>query len=145
MRIATLLLYFVIMAGTNTIKAQNLDDYQWKNRILLLVDKSADTKALLSQLAVLTADKNGLEERDLIVFRVTPSAVFSSDGTMTKFNPQKLYGDFDLRPNFKGVVLLGKDGGVKMREPFEVTTQRIFTLIDGMPMRRSEIRRSGGS
>jgi len=143
MRFISLILYFILMTGTHTIKAQSLDDYQWKNRILLLVDKSADTNALTSQLAVLNADKKGLAERGLIVFRVTPNAVFSSDGTMTKLNPQKLYGNFNLEANFKGIVLLGKDGGVKMRDPFEVTRQRIFTLIDGMPMRKSEIRNSG--
>jgi len=130
------------MAGTGTIKAQSLDDYQWKNRILLLVDESAYTNALTSQLATLNADKKGLAERDLLVFRVTPDAVFTSDATMTQLNPKALYADYDLKADFKGVVLLGKDGGVKMREPYEVKTQRIFALIDGMPMRRREIRES---
>ncbi|MGB6152689.1 MAG: DUF4174 domain-containing protein [Pricia sp.] len=145
MRLTSFLLYCILMAGTGNIKAQSLDDYQWKNRILLLVDETADTYALTSQLAVLNADKEELADRDLLVFRVTPNAVFASDATMTQLNPKELYADYDLKEDFKGVVLLGKDGGVKMREPFEVKAQRIFALIDGMPMRRREIRESKGN
>ncbi len=123
--------------------AQSLDDYQWKNRIVLLVDASSDTDALQSQLAELTSDKKALKERNLIIFRVTPDAVYVSDGSPSKLKAEKIYYDCDLDSNFKGTLLLGKDGGVKLKKPFEVSAQAVFDLIDGMPMRRREMRESG--
>ena len=40
------------------------------------------------------------------------------------------------------VVLIGKDGGVKLRREGEIDLDEIFERIDGMPMRRNEMRRS---
>ncbi len=122
--------------------AQSLDDFQWKNRIVLLVDASPDTHALQSQLAKLISDRQALKERDLILFRVTPDAVYTSDGSTSKLKAKRIYNDCGLDFNFKGTLLLGKDGGVKLKKPFEVSSQEIFDLIDGMPMRRSEMRES---
>lgn len=123
--------------------AQSLADYQWKNRILLLVDANSNTDALQSQLAELTSDKTALKERDLLIFRVTPDAVYASDGNTSKLKAVNIYDDCGLDLDFKGTLLLGKDGGVKLKKPFEVSSQAVFDLIDGMPMRRSEMRESG--
>lgn len=38
-------------------------------------------------------------------------------------------------------VLIGKDGGVKLRETSPVETDRLFNLIDSMPMRQREMKR----
>lgn len=143
MRPIILVVSILFITLTQTIEAQSLKDYQWKNRVVLLVAKSSDTHALISQLDVLTVDKKALMERDLIIFRVTPTKIYTSDGTETDMKPLKIYWDCDLDIDFTGIVLLGKDGGVKMRELFEVATSKIFSLIDGMPMRRREIRESG--
>ncbi|HDZ15557.1 hypothetical protein LCGC14_1093240 [marine sediment metagenome] len=143
MRFLTFTIYAIIMTFSHTSEAQGLNDYQWKNRILLLVDKSSSSEALISQLEVLNADKKALKERDLIIFRITPDEVLTSNGEKTKIGQNEIYKNYNLESNFKGVILLGKDGGVKMRQPFEVKTQKIFALIDGMPMRKREIRESG--
>ena len=39
------------------------------------------------------------------------------------------------------VFLLGLDGGIKLRQQEIVKTEKLFSLIDGMPMRKAEIRR----
>jgi hypothetical protein len=39
------------------------------------------------------------------------------------------------------VVLLGKDGGVKLRSSEPLAVDRLDSLIDGMPMRRLEMQR----
>ena len=142
MQSAHFILCIMALSNTNITNAQNLGDYQWKNRILLLIDKSFDTDALTSQFAVLTTDKKALTERDLLIFKVTPNSVATSEGTDIKFDPKKIYRDYDLKADFAGVVLLGKDGGVKLEEPFEIAAQKIFSLIDGMPMRKREMRDS---
>ncbi len=120
--------------------AQNLDDFQWKNRIVLLVDASSDTDALKSQLAELISDRQALKERDLILFRVTPEAVYASDGSTSNLTAKDIYENFGLDSNFKGILLIGKDGGIKLKKHFMVSALDIFDLIDGMPMRRREMR-----
>ncbi len=137
------ILSLISMSITQNINAQSLEDYQWKNRVLLLVDASSDTDALKSQQAELTSDKKALKERDLQIFWVTSDAVYFSDGSPSKLNAKKIYDDYALGSNFRGTLLLGKDGGVKLKKPYEVSAQEIFDLIDGMPMRRREMRESG--
>jgi hypothetical protein len=51
----------------------------------------------------------------------------------------EVYNDTDTKRTFSGVVLIGKDGGVKLRNDYVVAPQKILDLIDGMPMRRAEI------
>ena len=123
--------------------SQHIDDYQWKNRILLLVDLAPDSKALTSQLQEFNSEARGLTERDLVIFRVTPNAVYTSKGKPTKMDAMEIYKDYRLDPNFSGTILIGKDGGAKLKKSFEVSTKTIFDLIDGMPMRRAEMREDG--
>ena len=40
-------------------------------------------------------------------------------------------------------ILVGKDGGSKLRQSTPVDSVRLFRLIDSMPMRRDEMRRRG--
>jgi peroxiredoxin len=142
MRFSILILTLFAMALPKDIRAQSLNDYQWKNRILLLVDPGPDTDVLKAQLDELKSDQEALEERDLIIFRVTPDAVYRSDASPSKLRAKKIYEDFDLDSDFSGTVLIGKDGGAKLEEPFEVSARQVFDLIDGMPMRRAEIRKN---
>ena len=41
------------------------------------------------------------------------------------------------------ILLIGEYGGVKMRTVNHVSTEFLFSLIDGMPMRRSELKNRG--
>ncbi len=38
------------------------------------------------------------------------------------------------------IVLVGRDGGEKFRSPEPIPAERLFDLIDAMPMRRREVR-----
>ena len=125
--------------------AQNISDYRWKNRLLVLVDTALETSAMKSQLNRLLVDEDGLKERDIVLFQLTPETLVLSTGRKPKFSPQETYNYLSIPKDFKGLILVGKDGGVKLRKPFVVQAETIFTLIDGMPMRRSEIKRNQGN
>jgi hypothetical protein len=45
-----------------------------------------------------------------------------------------------LRPRGFMVVLIGKDGGVKLRKPFPWDVREFSRSIDKMPMRQQELR-----
>ena len=43
------------------------------------------------------------------------------------------------------LILLGKDGGIKLKRNDRVKFEEIFSLIDSMPMRKDEMRQKGQS
>jgi hypothetical protein len=48
-----------------------------------------------------------------------------------------------LRPRGFMLVLIGKDGGIKLRKPSPWNVREISRIIDKMPMRRQEMRAGG--
>ncbi len=145
MQLTGFLLLLLTLSTCHQMNAQSLDDYRWKNRVLVLADVAIDSEALQSQLQVFTADKEALADRNLIIFLVTKNVVYRANGESSEMNAQRLRKNLDIQQGFRGTLLIGKDGGVKMREEFQVDPETIFTLIDGMPMRRAEMRKSGKS
>ena len=125
--------------------AQHITDYQWKNRLVFLVDDTMDTKAIRSQLKTLIQEGDALVDRDILLFQLTPKGVFTSEGATTKLSADDTYRKLSIPKDFKGILLIAKDGGVKLKKGFEVKPELIFTLIDGMPMRRSELNRNKGN
>ena len=121
--------------------AQGIQQYKWKNRILLLVDKTIDSKKLQAQRDLFAAKSAELDERLMLIFLVTPYEVHFYDGQTSKLVSSEIYKSLSISTEFTGVILIGKDGGVKLKKNFEVKTDAIFSLIDGMPMRRSEMKR----
>lgn len=106
------------------------DPYRWKNRILVI---NQEMKGSQNQLDGFLQKTEELDDRDLLVF------VQEGDRLICK--------NAEIKPlstdtqNYPGVTLIGKDGGVKLKQDEMVDLQVIFDLIDSMPMRRSEMRR----
>ena len=106
---------------------------QWKHRVLLLFAPDDHASALVRQRSILDADPKGLDERDIRVFAVTGNASNAPD----------LRKQFDVRTDQFAVVLIGKDGGRKLKKNAPVELAALYGKIDAMPMRRDEMRRSG--
>ncbi|MFD0798167.1 DUF4174 domain-containing protein [Maribacter chungangensis] len=121
--------------------AQNISDYKWENRLIFLVDEEPETSIMNSQLKILEAKSDELKERDIMVFQLTPKTILLSNGEETRLSSIETYRSLAIPTDFKGIILVGKDGGVKLKKPYIVPVANIFTLIDGMPMRKSEIKR----
>ena len=84
---------------------------------------------LQQQLQALQKDSSGLVERDVIVNVVNPG------DQLYKRHQVVLAEPFT-------VILIGKDGGEKYRSANLLTTGKLFAIIDAMPMRRAEMKRS---
>jgi len=137
---------------TTTVMAQNDDfiktnpaDFQWENRILIVIADQESDSLFNEQVSDFEGRENGFKDRDLITFYVFRK------GT-SRLNEQPLdpvsaeeileqYGS-DL-PDFR-LLLIGKDGGVKLQKDSPVLVQDIFGLIDSMPMRQREMREKTG-
>jgi hypothetical protein len=119
----------------------DLESYTWKNRIVLLFSDSDSNTDLEVQVRELLSDKEGLEERYLKIFKIShgESAIdlLSQDTLRMKHNLRAKYKVSDA--GFY-VVLIGKDGSVKYNDSSPVSGEKLFAIIDAMPMRKSEMR-----
>lgn len=127
--------FLLIMALATSSYGQNLSDYQWTNRIIILSDQEQDFSKAKEALKTLSAFDKGLKERDLLIF-------IHRDGKRYDTNFKMVNKDIgkSIPKNFIGYFLIGKDGGIKSQKPYPIDPVSIFTLIDGMPMRRAEIK-----
>lgn len=112
---------------TESLKQATINQYRWSKRPILVFASSAQDAAYTQQLATLASDTPGLVERDIVVL--------SDIGP----NPANEVRDALQIEGFE-VVLIGKDGGVKLRSKTPVDLDRIFARIDSMPMRQREMR-----
>ncbi|WP_425237992.1 DUF4174 domain-containing protein [Ulvibacterium sp.] len=134
------LIITVILLSTFKGGTQQLEDYQWKNRVLLFFDVSWESNAINSQLGKFSGVREEIVDRDLILFVATPKGIFTGRGHPQDMQLKDVYNTANVSEKFKGVVLIGKDGGVKLKKDFEINPQLVFDLIDSMPMRRAEMR-----
>ena len=78
----------------------------------------------------------------MIVFQIYETgSSFKGMSELDHEMADKLRRNFSVAPGQLTVILVGKDGGVKLRRNEQVNLNEIFLLIDGMPMRREEMRR----
>jgi hypothetical protein len=124
---------------------QNITDYQWKNRLVFLVGETIETPVMRSQLKSFLKQADALEEREILIIQLTPKEVVVYSRAESKLSPDAIYYHLSISKDFKGVLLVGKDGGVKLKRTFEVQPEVIFSLIDGMPMRKSELKSTKGN
>jgi len=112
------------------LHGQNLDDYLWKKRVIVLFKGGDFNSAWEEQHQLLKSYASALRERDMLV--ISPDEKTKS----------KWLQKFNLKNDFNGLVLIGKDGGLKLKEEYIVEPTTLFSLVDSMPMRRAEIKRN---
>ena len=120
-------------------------DFQWDNRILVVTANSESDSLYQKQMREFEDREEGFRDRDLIIFslfrngmsRLDQQALHqeSSEAILEKYGS----GDSDFR-----ILLIGKDGGVKLQKDAPVSVEDIFGLIDSMPMRQREMREGTG-
>jgi hypothetical protein len=137
----TLLAAATLAAGlADAAAAAPLADYRWTNRVVLLFAPT-DTTTLVEQTKELLADKPGLVARDVVVLAVVgrepPRLVFGP--TPRAVPADALRQRYDVaEPIGFTVILVGKDGGEKLRQTHPIRRDQLYGSIDAMPMRRGE-------
>lgn len=120
----------VIVASAAYAAPTDLASYRWKARPLVIIAPSEDQPAFKKQMAEVEAQTQALNERDMVVLKVTRS-------------DDPLRTTLGVRGDAFQVVLVGKDGHIAERWSSPVSLSTVFALIDRMPMRRDEMRRQG--
>lgn len=114
----------VIFVGVT--KDTDLSSYQWTHRPIVVFANSPEDVNYTRQIKMLESGLNQLLVRDVVV--------------LTDTNPSEVSPLRELlRPRGFALLLIGKDGQVKLRKPFPWSARELSRAIDKMPMRRQEL------
>lgn len=133
----------VLLVSMNCSKAQieNLQDFQWKNRLLIIYAGDKQASTLENQLDAIRVAEEGYEERDLLVIILKDQTVTiwnSSASHHLKFDD--ITDQLSIATDKSYVnLLIGKDGRVKLRDETLIANKKLFNTIDAMPMRQREM------
>ena len=120
-----LLLSFMAIMIPIEIQGIELNQYLWKNRIILTFADDQDHPDLIRLKVEMKENECEILNRDLLHFHFSNDHYF---GKLTTTNDQ-----------FLRILLIGKDGGIKYESSRSVSILLLFELIDSMPMRQDEM------
>jgi hypothetical protein len=122
--------------------SQDLSSHLWKNRLLLVITDSIKNNTYDDQLKMLREFEEGVSERKLIVYKVIPEKYSVGLLENAWIASPKLYNDFKKNNDSEfEIILIGLDGGVKLRTNELLIAEELFGRIDSMPMRIREMQR----
>lgn len=122
--------------------AFELVDYQWRNRLLVLVAASPEQPSVAVALDRVEQSATALTERHVVVIQLFTQATSLADGQpLTTAEAEGLRKELAVERHDEALILIGKDGDIKRRAPLQTNLAEIFAQIDAMPMRREEMRR----
>ena len=104
------------------------DQFLWTARPVVIFADTADDPAFVDQVASLRRDGRALASRDVVL------VLDSAPSANSAWRQQ-------LRPQGFSLVLIDKDGQVKIRRPVPWDAREIGRAIDRLPLRRQEIGR----
>ena len=111
-------------------KDTKLTIFEWTHRPIVVFSNSPNDVNFKLQIKFLEDNMKALKERDVIVLTDT------DPGKNTALRQK-------LRPRGFALLLIGKDGQVKLRKPFPWNVRELSRVIDKMPMRRQEMNSKG--
>lgn len=129
-------LYLMILAMMMTFgqdKDLKLEDLKWKNRVVLFFPVEGEQDLDMTDSLLLE-----MEERKLALFIFGDSLFSNHDKTFSPNEINQLQKRYQMGSNKSSWVLIGLDGGLKLRKEGNLDMDLILKTIDSMPMRMSE-------
>ena len=131
--IRTLLLSAVFATCSTCMAAElsSLDELEWQHRIIIVKHQTADVETLFSN------HEDQIKDRDIVWFFLADGLVETNyEGSISKQLLLKLERmTFAYKTQ---TILIGKDGTIKAKQN-ELSLDKLFALIDTMPMRIQEL------
>lgn len=106
------------------------EQFLWQKRAVVVFADTPQDPAFVEQMNAITARPGMLAERDVVVI------------TDTEPDARSVWRN-TLHPRDFSLVLMDKDGQVKLRKPLPWSVREISRAIDKFPLRRQEIGRAG--
>ena len=126
------LTFVALITVLSSMNAKDLDELRWKERVIIIYAPDGSEKELARQQELLGSYDAELNERD------TTQVILRARAE----NPE-ITERFGLAEAGFTLLLIGKDGGEKLRSGEIVAPERLIRLIDSMPMRQGEMRQRG--
>ena len=134
------ILLISIFINMGNVNAQNMESHTWKNRVLLVITHDLNNTDYKNQIKELQACKSGLLDRKLIIYQITKTAYMIGLSETSKWQKSsQVYKEYQKANAPFQVILIGLDGGIKLRETDFISCEALFRVIDVMPMRKSEL------
>ncbi|ACV68228.1 DUF4174 domain-containing protein [Desulfohalobium retbaense] len=138
---AITLLLAIAMGSAQAGLSLDLEEYRWKNRLLIIFAPSKTDQTYLKLQHALDRAEDALQGRDMLVFHLFASGSgWVGDIPVHAEAVRSFYRRFDVQDQDLNLILIGKDGGEKVRQVGSFDLQDIFDRIDAMPMRQQEMR-----
>ncbi|AJC78002.1 hypothetical protein IE4803_CH00756 [Rhizobium etli bv. phaseoli str. IE4803] len=121
---------------------ESLAAFQWKNRVFILFADKDNARAARQENQLLS-DRAALEERDMVILKVSAGNVRPLFGAGDGLDGEAIRRDLEgPEAGEFAAFLLGKDGTVKLKVSEPITNGELFAIIDSMPMRAAETLKS---
>lgn len=128
----------IAILSSAAIADSPLSQERWATRPVVVVVSKADDPLLAKLRAALNepAAKAAFRERDMSLYVIAAGQGSRNDVPLRPQQTRALLKAFRLNADGPSTfVLVGKDGGIKMRERANVDLEAVFETIDRMPMR----------
>ncbi|OOO29458.1 DUF4174 domain-containing protein [Rhizobium sophoriradicis] len=121
---------------------ESLAAFQWKNRVFILFADKDNARAARQENQLLS-DRAALEERDMVILKVSAGNVRPLFGAADGLDGEAIRRDLEgPEAGEFAAFLLGKDGTVKLKVSEPINSGELFVIIDGMPVRAAETLKS---
>lgn len=146
-----LLLFFALMSpvqGVNSPMPVALETMQDHYRPLLVFAPTDRDRDFLRQIHLFATASYEMHRRDVLLVPLNATSEVTSGVILNALDWGKMSAEtaastrrrFHIPPHSFTVLLLGKDGGVKLRSHTPITIETLIRTIDSMPMRQQEMR-----
>ncbi len=121
-----------IFAGQKAIPMDvDLEQFQWKNRLLFVFAPESNNPLFESLQREISTRKHEVDDRDLVIFEILDLGMSKMNGTqLDPHTGASLRKRFDISPKTFTLILVGKDGGVKLKR--EETPRWITELFSSL-------------
>ena len=125
--------------GPAQAMAAELSDFRWERRPLLLFAPAESDSRLVETMRRIEASRCDFVDRDMVLGRIVTEGTSTLDGHVVDTDQaRRLMSEFGIGTDGFSAVLIGKDGGEKLRVTDVPDLQAIYAVIDGMSMRARE-------
>lgn len=106
----------------------------------LLIFTGGNAKLAEQQLTQIASHAAEARNRQVLLVGVQGTAKDIQTVLLSPAEQERAEHRFSISPGQFTVILLGKDGGEKLRSHFPISWNKLQSTIDAMPMRRAETR-----
>ena len=121
---------------TANVTIESMRDHQ---RALLVFD-NGNNQLAESQLTIAADNIDGFKQRDLLLVGIRGSNPAVPTAMLSATDDAAARQRFHVAPGQFTVILIGKDGGEKLRSHQPISWNKLQSTIDAMPMRQDEMR-----